>query len=158
MSESIKHECGIALIRLLHPAGYYIDKYGSWDYSLRKMYLMMEKQHNRGQDGAGLAGINIGADPGTRYIHRQRSKSSNAIKKVFEGIYRELNEKPCDVWLGHLRYGTYGNYNIDYVHPVTRGEQLAVAQPGDGREFQPDQHGGDLQSPPGDRAKSDRFL
>jgi amidophosphoribosyltransferase len=120
MSESIKHECGIALIRLLHPAGYYIDKYGSWDYSLRKMYLMMEKQHNRGQDGAGLAGINIGADPGTRYIHRQRSKSSNAIKKVFEGIYRELNEKPCDVWLGHLRYGTYGNYNIDYVHPVTR--------------------------------------
>ena len=120
MSESIKHECGIALMRLLHPAGYYIDKYGSWDYSLRKMYLMMEKQHNRGQDGAGLAGINIGADPGTRYIHRQRSKSSNAIKKVFEGIYRELNEKPCDVWLGHLRYGTYGNYNIDYVHPVTR--------------------------------------
>jgi len=120
MSESIKHECGIALIRLLHPAGYYIDKYGSWDYSLRKMYLMMEKQHNRGQDGAGLAGIRIGAKPGTRYIHRQRSNSANPIKDVFSRIYPEIKENPCDVWLGHLRYGTYGNYNIDFVHPVSR--------------------------------------
>jgi amidophosphoribosyltransferase len=120
MSESKKHECGIALIRLLRPAGYYIDKYGSWDYSLRKMYLMMEKQHNRGQDGAGLAGIRIGAKPGTRYIHRQRSNSANPIKEVFDRIYPEIEQNPCDVWLGHLRYGTYGNYNIDYVHPVTR--------------------------------------
>jgi amidophosphoribosyltransferase len=120
MSESIKHECGIALMRMLHPAQYYIDKYGSWDYSLRKMYLMMEKQHNRGQDGAGLAGIYIGARPGTRYIHRQRSNSSNPIQDVFDRIYPEVTERPCDVWLGHLRYGTYGNYNIDYVHPVTR--------------------------------------
>ena len=120
MSESIKHECGIALMRLLRPAGYYIDKYGSWDYSLRKMYLMMEKQHNRGQDGAGLAGIRIGAKPGTRYIHRQRSNSANPIKDVFSRIYPEIKEDPCDVWLGHLRYGTYGNYNIDVVHPVTR--------------------------------------
>ena len=120
MSESIKHECGIALMRLLHPAEYYIDKYGSWDYSLRKMYLMMEKQHNRGQDGAGLAGIRIGAKPGTRYIHRQRSNSANAIKEIFGRIYPEIKENPCDVWLGHLRYGTYGNYNIDFVHPVSR--------------------------------------
>jgi amidophosphoribosyltransferase len=120
MSESIKHECGIALIRLLHPAGYYIDKYGSWDYSLKKMYLMMEKQHNRGQDGAGLAGIRIGVKPGTRYIHRQRSNAANSIQEVFDRIYPEVKEDPCDVWLGHLRYGTYGNYNIDYVHPVTR--------------------------------------
>lgn len=120
MSESIKHECGIALIRLLRPAGYYIDKYGSWDYGLRKMYLMMEKQHNRGQDGAGLAGIHIGAKPGTRYIHRQRSNSTNAIKDIFTRIYPEIKENPCDVWLGHLRYGTYGNYNIDFVHPVSR--------------------------------------
>ncbi|HBL23345.1 MAG TPA: amidophosphoribosyltransferase [Deltaproteobacteria bacterium] len=120
MSDSIKHECGIALMRLLHPAEYYIDKYGSWDYSLRKMYLMMEKQHNRGQDGAGLAGIRIGAKPGTRYIHRQRSNSANPIKEVFDRIYPEIQQNPCDVWLGHLRYGTYGNYNIDYVHPVTR--------------------------------------
>jgi amidophosphoribosyltransferase len=120
MSESIKHECGIALMRLLRPAEYYIDKYGSWDYSLKKMYLMMEKQHNRGQDGAGLAGIRIGARPGTRYIHRERSNSANPIKEVFDRILPDLKEKPCDVWLGHLRYGTYGNYNIDYVHPVTR--------------------------------------
>jgi amidophosphoribosyltransferase len=120
MSDSIKHECGIALMRLLRPAEYYIDKYGSWDYSLRKMYLMMEKQHNRGQDGAGLAGIRIGAKPGTRYIHRQRSNSANPIKEVFDRIYPDIRENPCDVWLGHLRYGTYGNYNIDYVHPVTR--------------------------------------
>ncbi len=120
MSESIKHECGIALMRLLHPAEYYIDKYGSWDYSLKKMYLMMEKQHNRGQDGAGLAGIRIGAKPGTRYIHRQRSNSANAIKEIFGKIYPEIKENPCDVWLGHLRYGTYGNYNIDFVHPVSR--------------------------------------
>ena len=120
MSESIKHECGIALMRLLRPAEYYIDKYGSWDYSLKKMYLMMEKQHNRGQDGAGLAGIRIGAKPGTRYIHRQRSNSANAIKEIFGRIYPEIKENPCDVWLGHLRYGTYGNYNIDFVHPVTR--------------------------------------
>ncbi len=120
MSESIKHECGIALMRLLRPAEYYIDKYGSWDYSLRKMYLMMEKQHNRGQDGAGLAGIRIGAKPGTRYIHRQRSNSANAIKEIFGRIYPEIKENPCDVWLGHLRYGTYGNYNIDFVHPVSR--------------------------------------
>ena len=120
MSESIKHECGIALMRLLHPAEYYIDKYGSWDYSLKKMYLMMEKQHNRGQDGAGLAGIRIGAKPGTRYIHRQRSNSANAIKEIFGKIYPEIKENPCDVWLGHLRYGTYGNYNIHFVHPVSR--------------------------------------
>ncbi len=120
MSESIKHECGIALIRLLRPAGYYIDKYGSWDYSLKKMYLMMEKQHNRGQDGAGLAGIRIGAKPGTRYIYRQRSNSANPIKDIFSRIYPEIEQNPCDVLLGHLRYGTYGNYNIDYVHPVSR--------------------------------------
>lgn len=120
MSDIIKHECGIALLRLLKPAGYYIDKYGSWDYSLKKMYLMMEKQHNRGQDGAGLAGIRIGARPGTRYIFRQRSNSSDAIREIFNRIYPDVKQNPCDVWLGHLRYGTYGNYNIDYVHPVTR--------------------------------------
>jgi amidophosphoribosyltransferase len=120
MSDEIKHECGIALLRLLKPAGYYIEKYGSWDYSLKKMYLMMEKQHNRGQDGAGLAGIRIGARPGTRYIFRQRSNKSDAIREVFDRIYPDIKQNPCDVWLGHLRYGTYGNYNIDYVHPVSR--------------------------------------
>ena len=95
MSESIKHECGIALMRLLRPAGYYIDKYGSWDYSLKKMYLMMEKQHNRGQDGAGLAGIRIGADPGTRYIHRQRSNvrqfDQGGVRPDLSRTYRKIH-------------------------------------------------------------------
>jgi amidophosphoribosyltransferase len=140
MSDSVKHECGIALMRLLKPAGYYIEKYGSWDYGLQKMYLMMEKQHNRGQDGAGLAGIRIGAKPGTPYVFRQRSNAPDSIKEIFSKIYVDINKScvpgekcwtdpsyitetmpyACDVYLGHLRYGTYGNYNIDYVHPVSR--------------------------------------
>jgi len=127
-------------MRLLKPAGFYIDKYGSWDYGLQKMYLMMEKQHNRGQDGAGLAGIRIGARPGTRYIFRQRSNAADSIKEIFRKIYADIEKSctpgqkcwsdpayitstmpyACDVYLGHLRYGTYGSYNIDYVHPVSR--------------------------------------
>ncbi len=140
MSDQIKHECGIALLRMLKPAEYYIDKYGTWAYGLRKMYLMMEKQHNRGQDGAGLAGIKLNVPPGRRYIFRQRSNQADSIRDVFEKIYDDIaavssrsssltddpafirEEMPfaCDIYLGHLRYGTFGNYNIDYVHPVTR--------------------------------------
>ena len=140
MSDHIKHECGIALLRLLKPAEYYIEKYGSWHYGLRKMYLMMEKQHNRGQDGAGLAGIKLNVPPGRRYIFRQRSNQPDSIRDVFTRVYDdigavsmrdpELAKEPvfireempfaCDIYLGHLRYGTFGNYNIDYVHPVTR--------------------------------------
>jgi amidophosphoribosyltransferase len=140
MSDQIKHECGIALLRMLKPAEYYIDKYGTWAYGLRKMYLMMEKQHNRGQDGAGLAGIKLNVPPGRRYIFRQRSNQADSIRDVFEKIYDDVavvsarnsslisdpvfirEEMPfaCDIYLGHLRYGTFGNYNIDYVHPVTR--------------------------------------
>ncbi len=137
MSELIKHECGIAVIRLLKPLEYYIEKYGSWDYGLQKMYLMMEKQHNRGQDGAGLAGIKLDVKPGKRYIFRQRSNGSDAIKEIFDIIYRDINSITvknnrdtgfikdnipfaCDIYMGHLRYGTYGNYNIDTVHPVSR--------------------------------------
>jgi amidophosphoribosyltransferase len=140
MSESIKHECGIALLRLRKPLDYYINKYGSWDYGLQKMYLMMEKQHNRGQDGAGIAGIKLNVQPGNRYIFRQRSNKPNPIKEIFGPIYDDIekikrankeeagdpefikNNIPfaCDIYLGHLRYGTYGNYKIDYVHPVSR--------------------------------------
>jgi len=140
MSDRIKHECGIAMLRLRKPLEYYIEKYGSWSYGLQKMYLMMEKQHNRGQDGAGIAGIKLDIPPGKRYIFRQRSNKSNPIKEIFGLIYEDINKlslthgeefnKPdfiretvpfaCDVYLGHLRYGTYGNYNIDYVHPVSR--------------------------------------
>jgi amidophosphoribosyltransferase len=140
MSDNIKHECGIAMLRLRKPMEYYINKYGTWSYGLQKMYLMMEKQHNRGQDGAGIAGIKLDVPPGNRYIFRQRSNKANPIKEVFSLIYQDIDaltqlfpedfknpdfikEKvpfACDIYLGHLRYGTYGNYNIDYVHPVSR--------------------------------------
>ncbi|MCU0461562.1 MAG: amidophosphoribosyltransferase [Bacteroidales bacterium] len=140
MSESIKHECGIAMLRLRKPLDYYTDKYGSWDYGLQKMYLMMEKQHNRGQDGAGIAGIKLNVEPGKRYIFRQRSNKADPIREIFGLIYEDIEKITgngngglytpeyikdkipfaCDVYLGHLRYGTYGNYKIDYVHPVSR--------------------------------------
>jgi amidophosphoribosyltransferase len=140
MSDNIKHECGIAMLRLRKPMEYYIQKYGTWSYGLQKMYLMMEKQHNRGQDGAGIAGIKLDVPPGNRYIFRQRSNKANPIKEVFGLIYQDIDnikrDHPdgfgdadfvrenvpfaCDIYLGHLRYGTYGNYNIDYVHPVSR--------------------------------------
>jgi amidophosphoribosyltransferase len=140
MSDNIKHECGIAMLRLRKPFEYYFEKYGTWDWGLQKMYLMMEKQHNRGQDGAGLAGIKLNVKPGNRYIFRQRSNKANPIKEIFGLIYEDINKLrrnhsdefsdpefikkmvpfACDVYLGHLRYGTYGSYNIDYVHPVSR--------------------------------------
>jgi len=140
MSESIKHECGIAMLRLRKPLEFYIQKYGTWDYGLQKMYLMMEKQHNRGQDGAGIAGIKLDVEPGNRYIFRQRSNKADPLREIFGLIYEDIEkitgnvsdelrtpefirEKipfACDVYLGHLRYGTYGNYKIDYVHPVSR--------------------------------------
>jgi amidophosphoribosyltransferase len=140
MSDIIKHECGIAMLRLRKPVEYYIEKYGLWDYGLQKMYLMMEKQHNRGQDGAGIAGIKMKVPPGNRYIFRHRSNLSNPIREIFNLIYadvakaksshnslvndpvfiREFIPFACDVYLGHLRYGTYGHYNIDSVHPVSR--------------------------------------
>ncbi len=140
MSDKIKHECGIAMLRLRKPLEFYIEKYGTWNYGLQKMYLMMEKQHNRGQDGAGIAGIKLNLSPGNRYIFRQRSNLANPIKEIFTAIYQDIDavkrrsgeefNNPdfirakvpfaCDIYLGHLRYGTYGNYNIDYVHPVSR--------------------------------------
>jgi amidophosphoribosyltransferase len=140
MSDLIKHECGIAMIRLRKPLEYYLQKYGTWSYGLQKMYLMMEKQHNRGQDGAGIAGIKLDKEPGNRYIFRQRSNKPESIKEIFGNIYDDIDninlkhkdemQDPdfiranvpfaCDLYLGHLRYGTYGSYNIDYVHPVSR--------------------------------------
>lgn len=128
------------MLRLRKPMEYYIEKYGTWSYGLQKMYLMMEKQHNRGQDGAGIAGIRLNVLPGNRYIFRQRSNVANPIKEIFSLIYEDIDaltnthredfKNPafikenvpfaCDIYLGHLRYGTFGNYNIDYVHPVSR--------------------------------------
>lgn len=140
MSDAIKHECGIALVRLLKPLDYYIEKYGSITYGINKMYLLMEKQHNRGQDGAGIANIKFDVKPGQRYISRYRSNSSQSIKEIFEKIhakflpvYEKNPEKLKDVdwlkenvaftgevFLGHLRYGTYGGNSIEQCHPFLR--------------------------------------
>lgn len=139
MSEQIKHECGIALIRLLKPLEYYQLKYGSWRYGLHKLYLLMEKQHNRGQDGAGLASIKFDVEPGKRFIDRERSNSQSSIRDIFDAVnkpFKKYEGKPellddptwakqnlpfaAELYLGHLRYGTFGNNSIDYVHPVMR--------------------------------------
>ncbi|MBK9477570.1 MAG: class II glutamine amidotransferase [Bacteroidetes bacterium] len=140
MSDSIKHECGIALIRLRKPLNYYSDKYGTALYGLNKLYLLMEKQHNRGQDGAGVANIKLDTEPGSRYISRYRSNGSNAIKEIFEKINNRLAEakqsNPVnfndaewlkknvafsgELLLGHLRYGTFGKNSIENCHPFLR--------------------------------------
>ena len=140
MSDAIKHECGIAMVRLLKPLQYYKDKYGSAFYGLNKMYLLMEKQHNRGQDGAGLASIKFNVPPGTRYISRVRSNQAQPIQDIFEQINSRLNtlneENPDkiddvdwqmlnapyigNVYLGHVRYGTFGLNSIESVHPFLR--------------------------------------
>ena len=140
MIDEIKHECGIAFIRLLKPLEYYRLKYGTWMYGLNKLYLLMEKQHNRGQDGAGVVGLKLELPPGNKYIFRQRSIQSSAINHVFKKIHKEFTKAPGstpeliadanyarknlpfagEVLLGHLRYGTFGKNNIDNVHPVMR--------------------------------------
>ncbi|HKJ06292.1 MAG TPA: hypothetical protein VJ970_02375 [Flavobacteriaceae bacterium] len=140
MSDAIKHECGIAMVRLLKPLQYYKDKYGSAFYGLNKMYLLMEKQHNRGQDGAGLASIKFDVPPGTRYISRIRSNENQPIQDIFSQINQRLNtineahpDKIEDVtwqvnnapyignlFLGHVRYGTFGKNSIESVHPFLR--------------------------------------
>ena len=140
MSDAIKHECGIAMVRLLKPLQYYKDKYGSAFYGLNKMYLLMEKQHNRGQDGAGIASIKFNVAPGTRYISRVRSNADAPIQDVFAQINNRLNnlneqfpDKIDDVewqlnnaphignlFLGHVRYGTFGKNSIESVHPFLR--------------------------------------
>ena len=140
MSEQIKHECGIAFIRLLQPLEFYQKKYGTPLYGVNKLYLLMEKQHNRGQDGAGVANIKLNVAPGNRYISRYRSVVANPIQDIFNKINRrfeEIAEKnpenlkdvnwlrenvpfTGELLLGHLRYGTYGKNSIEYCHPFLR--------------------------------------
>ena len=140
MSDAIKHECGIALLRLLKPLEYYQQKYGTPFYGLHKMYLLMEKQHNRGQDGAGIANIKLDMQPGQRYIGRVRSNDSQPIQDIFKQINSHINELlkshpeakadvqalkeliPYlgEVYLGHVRYGTFGKNSIENVHPFLR--------------------------------------
>ena len=129
MSDAIKHECGIGHIRLLKPLEFYKKKYGSAFYGINKMYLLMEKQHNRGQDGAGLATVKIGVKPGQKYIHRERSSGKQPIQDVFSRVNERiksskenLNDNPFhgELLLGHVRYGTFGKNNIESVHPFLR--------------------------------------
>ncbi|MFI2741554.1 amidophosphoribosyltransferase [Zhouia sp. PK063] len=140
MSDAIKHECGIALLRLLKPLEYYKEKYGSAFYGINKMYLLMEKQHNRGQDGAGLASIKLDMQPGERYISRVRSNQAQPIQDIFSQINGRINEALSqypeyaddmemqkkinpylgELFLGHVRYGTFGKNSIESVHPFLR--------------------------------------
>ena len=140
MSDSIKHECGIAFLRLLKPLEFYKEKYGSAFYGIQKMYLLMEKQHNRGQDGAGFASIKLDVEPGERYISRLRSNETQAIQDVFAQINGRINDKMIEnanynddvqaqkanlpylgeLFLGHVRYGTFGKNSIENVHPFLR--------------------------------------
>ena len=119
MSDSIKHECGIAMLRLLKPLDYYEKKYGNKYWGLSKMYLLMEKQHNRGQDGAGLASIKFDTEPGEQYIHIAKSNSNKPIQDVLKQAF--LNEKFLgELFLGHLRYGTFGKNEMENLHPFIR--------------------------------------
>ena len=140
MSDALKHECGVAMLRLLKPLEFYKEKYGTSFYGLKKMYLLMEKQRNRGQDGAGMANIKLNTPPGKRYISRKRSTTENPIQDLFAQINKrfidleESNPKKLDeinwlknnmpftgeLFLGHLRYGTYGGNSIEQCHPFLR--------------------------------------
>lgn len=119
MSDKIKHECGIAMLRLLKPLDYYEKKYGNKFWGLNKMYLLMEKQHNRGQDGAGLASVKFNTDPGVPYINIEKSNSNTPIQDVISRAF--ANEKfVSELYLGHLRYGTFGKNEIENLHPFLR--------------------------------------
>ncbi len=135
--EPLKHECGVAMIRLLKPLAYYQEKYGTWQYGLNKLYLLMEKQHNRGQEGAGLACVKMQAEAGEEYIFRERALGSGAITEIFSEVQKKIGEfdpamrkEPTyaeryvpyagEMYLGHLRYSTTGKSGISYVHPFLR--------------------------------------
>jgi amidophosphoribosyltransferase len=125
MSDAIKHECGIALLRLRKPLEYYKKKYGSEYYGLKKLYLLLEKQHNRGQDGAGIVTIRLNPHPGERYISRKRSNAPNPISDIFKQVDLKTKEPGSnaykgEVLLGHLRYGTFGGNSIENCHPFLR--------------------------------------
>ena len=138
MSDQINHECGLALIRLLKPLDFYKKKYGSSTYGLNKLYLMLEKQHNRGQDGAGFASVKLDVKPGHRFMHRERSASQNPIQEIFKNsnsritAHKDKNPKwtmeslkkntahVSELFLGHVRYGTFGQNSVEAVHPFLR--------------------------------------
>ena len=135
--EELKHECGVAMIRLLKPLDYYQQKYGTWMYGLNKLYLMMEKQHNRGQEGAGMACVKLACKPGNEYMFRERAEGKDAITNIFATVQKQYNSLSADqlsdaafardhlpfageLYMGHLRYSTTGKSGLSYVHPFLR--------------------------------------
>ena len=135
--EPLKHECGVAMIRLRKPLSYYQEKYGTWMYGLNKLYLLMEKQHNRGQEGAGLAVIKLHSAPGDEYLFRERAEGSSAIQEIFNAVHASFSDTPQDLLadatyaeknlpfagsclMGHLRYSTTGKSGLTFVHPMIR--------------------------------------
>ena len=135
--EPLKHECGVAMIRLLKPLEYYQKKYGTWQYALNKLYLMMEKQHNRGQEGAGMACIKLGSEPGYEHMFRERAEGKNAITEIFGHVRKQFKDASAaqlsdmdyikkelpfagELYMGHLRYSTTGKKGLSYVHPFMR--------------------------------------
>ncbi len=135
--EPLKHECGVVMIRLLKPLEYYQQKYGTWMYGLNKLYLMMEKQHNRGQEGAGMACVKLEANPGEEYMFREKALGSGAITEIFSNVHAQYKDltpqqltdadyaKKClpfagELYMGHLRYSTTGKSGLTYVHPFLR--------------------------------------
>ena len=115
--EELKHECGVAMIRLLKPLDYYEQKYGTWAYGLNKLYLMMEKQHNRGQEGAGIASVSLKNEPGREYMFRERAEGKDAITEIFSRVDEEM---AGELLMGHLRYSTTGKSGLTFVHPFLR--------------------------------------
>src|SRR5580693_3454697 len=146
MSDEIKHECGLAFIRLRKPFSYYLQKHGTVLYGLNKLYLLMEKQHNRGQDGAGIAAVKLDVEPGHPFLHRTRSIANQPIADIFSKIGAELKElekyQPDitkhpglmkghisslgELLLGHLRYGTQGKNNVEFCHPFIKRNTIPV--------------------------------
>ena len=135
--EPLKHECGVAMIRLLKPLTYFQEKYGTWMFGLNKLYLMMEKQHNRGQEGAGIACVKLNETPGREYMFRERAEGKDAITEIFGCAHQGLkdltpeqladaefakNSLPFagELYMGHLRYSTTGKHGLSYVHPFLR--------------------------------------
>ena len=115
--EELKHECGVSMIRLMKPLEYYERKYGTWAYAFNKLYLMMEKQHNRGQEGAGFATVNLHTEPGFEYMFREKAEGKNAITEIFSRIKKEM---AGELYMGHLRYSTTGKSGLQHVHPFLR--------------------------------------
>ena len=115
--EELKHECGVAMIRLLKPLDYYERKYGTWAYGFNKLYLMMEKQHNRGQEGAGIASVSLNNEPGTEYMFREKAEGKDAITEIFSRVTEKM---AGELLMGHLRYSTTGKSGLTFVHPFLR--------------------------------------